>query len=185
MKKVIKMEDFYYNKEEEIKDKDNKKKRALKGLKRLLILAIIAMGVGAGMKYYQYKQFKELQHQVIEAEAVIGRMEIDGRILEIATPHLKEVNGELIWTAPDGFSRDETGLCYRITDTDKVVDDGKEYIAPEGMLLVGSKAVEVIDPDIEIIDGKEVRTCPEGYELVGIIGVRIIDAQEVEQTLGR
>ena len=185
MKRVIRQEDFYYDEEEEKKDKPNRKKLVLKGLKKLLIVALIALGATAGYKYYENVQFKKLQHQVIEAEAIIARMEIDGRILEIATPHLREVDGELKYVAPDGFTRDATGLCYRITDTPKAVDDGKEYIAPEGMVLVGSKAVDVIDPDIEMINGEEVRTCPEGYELVGILGVRIIDAIEIEPTMSR
>ena len=190
MKKVIKMEDFYYSKEEEVKDKEQKKKRVLKGLKRLLILAAIGLGIGVGVKYYQNEQLKQLQHQAIIEDAIIGRLEVDGRIVEIATPYLAVgEDNNLYWAAPEGFVEDPTGLFYRITDTPNAVNDGKEYVAPEGMVLVGSKAIDVIDPDIEMIDGKEVRTCPEGYELVGLIGVKVVDAQELEPaivpTLGR
>ncbi len=188
MKKVVRMEDYYQDREEESKDKPNKKKRILKGLKRLVIVALIAAGAFYGYQYYEQEQARKAYRQlVMEQDAIIGRVQVGNKILEVASPDLREVNGELVWSAPVGFVRDETGLCYRILQVSGTEDEplDKEYVAPEGMILVGDKAVDVIDPDIELIDGKEVRTCPEGYTLVGVIGVKIVDAIEVEPTLGR
>ena len=188
MKKVVKVEDFYYN-EEEKQQKEPKVKAAIKkALRNLLITGIIMGCAVGGLAIYRNKAEKKMIQEMIEESKVIGRVQIGNKMLEIASPELREGNnGELSWQPPTGFIRDETGLCYRIKTIPNIAETklDKEYVAPEGMILVDDKAVDVIDPDIEVINGEEVRTCPEGYELVGVIGVKIVDAIEVEPTLGR
>ena len=188
MKKIVKMEDFYYNEEEKKQKEPKVKQRVKRGLRNLLIAALIAGALYGGLEIYKYQAEKKMIQEMIEDSKVIGRVQIGNKMLEIASPELREgKNGELAWMPPTGFIRDETGLCYRIKTIPNVAEPtlDKQYVAPEGMILVDDKAVDVIDPDIEIINGEEVRTCPDGYELVGVIGVKIVDAIEVEPTLGR
>jgi hypothetical protein len=160
--------------------KNHLKKLALIGLASLIIALPISNYV---VKTYQEKHAIETQQ---EANMIQG-IKVDNIILEIATPDMRIENGVVSYVAPQGFMR-SGDLCYRLSCKGEAPDgyvkdsDGKtiypvdaeiKYQAPKGFILVGDKAVQVIDATVKEKDGITVYEVPDGYNLVGRLGIKI------------
>ena len=171
-------------------------------LKRAALIALTLIIIGLPVTHYiakttREKQIEEQIEQQIE-QSVIERVKVNGITLEVATPDLRVGDNELTYAAPDGFIYDGYN-CYRLIcegeapagyikgSDDKTlypVDSEIKHQAPDKYILVGDKAVEVVDAVEEEIDGKTIYTVPNGYQLVGRLGFKMINAIPLEDEYG-
>ena len=178
-------------KEEKANYKPNYLKRAA-----LIGIATLLISIPVGKHIYNInKDSNNLeQSTIINQNKTIASIDIDGITLEIASPELQYIDGNLCYVAPTGYIYDGYN-CYRLTcqgeapigytkgnnNTLYQVDTEMKYHAPEGYILVGAKAVNVIDPTIIEENGKTRYELPEGYILVNKIGIKIIDAEPIKE----
>ena len=175
-------------------------------LKKFTLIALASLVIAAPLTFYAFKAVdkdtnkpEQQQEQVYKSrdENVIGAVRVGDVTLEIATPVMRIDENGIGYGAPNGFTYDGYN-CYRLScegeapagyvkgedNTLYPVDSEIKYQAPEKYILVGDKAVEVIDATEEQIDGKTVYSLPEGYLLVGKLGFKMIKAIPLEDEYG-
>lgn len=115
----------------------------------------------------------------------------------VCEPEEKEIDGQKIYVAPEGFTLDND-ICYRIhchysspmgsiTGTDGKayrLSDGEKLSVPEGYIPIGEYGINIIKAEEYEIDGKTVYKLPEGYMMVGQYGYKVVSAI-VTKTLGK
>ena len=115
----------------------------------------------------------------------------------VCEPEEKEIDGQKIYVAPEGFTLDND-ICYRIhchysapmgyiTGTDGKayrLNNDEELSIPEGYIQVGEYGIDIVKPEVYEIDGETIYELPEGYMKVGNYGYKVVSAT-ITKTLGK
>ena len=186
MKRVTKVEQANISEEE-------KSKRIVRSLKAAYLATLIGFGSYATIdsinRINAAKEYVTIEDYEL-AEIVIN----EDISLKIAKPDKVTKDGITTLVPPPGYII-EQGLCYKLVCEGEApsgyikAEDGKTLIrtddfkvTPEGYIIVGDKAIDIVSPKDSVQNGYRYFTLPKGYFLVGDIGIKIFD-YEKEQTL--
>jgi hypothetical protein len=196
MKKVIKTEKANLSEEE-------KSKHIVRSLKAIYLATLLAFTSYATIdsinriKAQSESFFDELddydkyeEYAIIE-DNLLAEIDMGNSItLKIFKPVTAEQKG-----SPEVEENyiEENGLCYKLISSGEVpngytkLEDGtlirnEDYeLSPEGYIIVGNKAIDVVSPQDSVKNGYRYFTLPKGYILIGNVGVGIFEYQKERQ----
>ncbi len=185
------------NEEEANYEKARLKRLALTALAAMIIAIPLSRFTMQQVENYRVAQEQKQEEQRIEEKHIIGSVKVGDVRLEIATPDMKITDDGITYVAPEGFTYDGYN-CYRLScegeapegyvkgedNTLYPVDSEIKYQAPEKFILIGDKAVEVIDAEAREVNGETMYFVPNGYTLVGKLGFKMIKAIPLEDEYG-
>ena len=179
-------------------DKSRLKRFALVALAALIISIPATKFTMHQIENYKIAQAQKQEEQRIKEKNIIGAVKVGDVKLEIATPNMKITgDGTITYEAPEGFTYDGYN-CYRLScegeapagyvkDEDNTlypVDSEIKYQAPKEYILIGDRAVKVVDAEPKEVDGQIMYFVPNGYSLVGKLGFKMIKAIPLEDEYG-